>query len=384
MENKDLTYFNIILNKYLQGTASADEIAFLEKYYNLFEDKESFLDSQDLQSQEAIKNDIKNKVDYQIDILDSKQPVHIFRNSFFKYFAAACVLLMLSFACYFTLLRPAAQPISKTNDFIPGKNKALLELANGTQIWLDTAAKGTIAEIDGITIFKNAKGEIEYKLKSTPIGEEIGFNTITTPNGGHYQVVLHDGSRVWLNAGSSLKYPTAFRGKDRTVSITGEAYLEVAKNKAMPFKVVTRNQTIEVLGTHFNINAYVDEDAIKTTLLEGAVRVNANGNVLSMAPGEQVSFDPQKGNLQKKTVDVEQEVAWKNGLFSFKGDDLQSVMRQISRWYDVEIEYNGPIADDKFYGQISRDSRLSEVFAILELNNVHFKSRGRKIIVSNN
>ncbi|TCC87264.1 FecR family protein [Pedobacter frigiditerrae] len=381
MEEKDLKYFNVILRKFNQGIASPEEVEFLEKYYNLFEEKESFLNCQTPQLQETIKHDIKNKVDAEINL--QTKTSSLFNNNYLRYFAAASILLVLSVTGYFALKSPTYQAIGKNNDFTPGVNTATLELANGTKILLDTAAKGVIAQLDGIKVYKNAAGEIQYKVQSAPEMEEVTFNTITTPKGGQYQVVLHDGSKVWLNAASSLKYPTAFKGKDRTVTITGEAYLEVAKNKQMPFKVTCGKQTIEVLGTHFNVNAYEDEATIKTTLLEGAVRVSADRNSTTIVPGEQTSYDYSAGSLQKKTVDVEQEMAWKNGLFSFKGEDVKAIMRQISRWYNVEIEYSGSVTDEKFYGQISRNSKLSEVFAILELNNVHFKSNGRKITVSN-
>ncbi len=378
MEEKDLKYFNVILRKFSQGTASPEEIDFLEKYYNLFEDKDGYVAGEEVQ--DIIKNEIKIKVDERIDHLIKKPKTSLFANHYFRYFAAASLLLMISVGGYFTFRQPIPQAISKSNDFVPGTNKAVLELANGTRILLDTAAKGVMVHMDGVTVYKNEAGQIQYKIQSALTSEEVAYNTITTPNGGQYEVVLHDGSRVWLNAGSSLKYPTAFRGKDRTVTVTGEAYFEVAKNKQMPFKVICGAQTVEVLGTHFNISAYEDEEATKTTLLEGAVKVTAGRQAIVIAPGEQTSFD--NSSIQKNEVDVEQEVAWKNGLFSFKGDDLKAIMRQISRWYDVEIEYSGTTSDEKFYGQIPRNSKLSEVISILELNNVHFKSNGRKIIVS--
>lgn len=383
MEEKDIKYFNVILKKYNQGLASAEEVEFLEKYYTLFEEKESFLDAQPPKIQQEIKSDIKNKVDEKIDFLIQERTISLFNRKYFKYIAAASILLVLSVGSYFAFKKPVYEVVSKTNDFAPGVNKATLELANGTKILLDTAVKGMIANLDGIAVFKNAAGEIEYKIKSTSSSDKVGFNTITTPNGGQYEVVLHDGSKIWLNAGSSLKYPTAFKGNDRTVTITGEAYLEVAKNKLKPFRVISGSQTIEVLGTHFNINAYTDEASIKTTLLEGAVKVSSNNSSTIIAPGEQTSLLRSNGNLEKKSVDVEQEVAWKNGVFVFKGEDIKAIMRQIARWYDVEVEYEGTVTDEKFYGQIYRNSKLSEVLAILELNNLHFKSNGRKITVSN-
>lgn len=383
MEEKDIKYFNVILKKYNQGLASAEEVEFLEKYYTLFEEKESFLDAQPPKIQQEIKSDIKNKVDEKIDFLIQERPISLFNRKYFKYIAAASILLVLSVGSYFAFKKPVYEVVGKSNDFAPGVNKATLELANGTKILLDTAVKGMIANLDGIAVFKNAAGEIEYKIKSTSSSDKVGFNTITTPNGGQYEVVLHDGSKIWLNAGSSLKYPTAFKGNDRTVTITGEAYLEVAKNKLKPFRVISGSQKIEVLGTHFNINAYTDEASIKTTLLEGAVKVSSNNSSTIIAPGEQTSLLRSNGNLEKKSVDVEQEVAWKNGVFVFKGEDIKAIMRQIARWYDVEVEYEGTVTDEKFYGQIYRNSKLSEVLAILELNNLHFKSNGRKITVSN-
>ncbi|SFH34044.1 FecR family protein [Pedobacter insulae] len=378
MEKKEKDYLRIALERYRLGTATADEIAFLEKYYAVFEEKESFFASHDQEMYETLNTELKSAIDQEINRSNESFSLR----PWVKYFAAASVLLILSISIYLTISQKPYQRVSKTNDFAAGSDKAILKLGDGTEILLDTATNGAIVQLDGLTITKNDAGEIEYKTNPTFSSDVVTYNTITIPNGGKYHVVLPDGSNVWLNAASSLRYPTIFKGKERQVEITGEGYFEVTKNKEMPFIVSCRNQKITVLGTHFNINSYEDEDGIKTTLLEGSVKVETAKDALLIKPGEQAYLNSSNLAIQKKAVDIAQETAWKDNLFSFKGDDVQSIMRQVSRWYDVEISYQGNITDQKFYGEISRTSKLSEVFAILELNNVHFKSKGRKIIVS--
>ena len=211
---------------------------------------------------------------------------------------------------------------------------------------------------------------------------KLSFNTITTPRGGQYQVVLPDGSMVLLNAGSSLTYPTLFTGAERKVELTGEAYFEVAHNPAMPFRVCSKGQVVEVLGTHFNINAYDDEPGIKTTLLQGKVKVTATvkKQTLILQPGEQAFLGISAFN--EHDVDVDQAVAWKNGLFMFDGDDIQQVMRSISRWYDVDVTYKGAAPADLFSGSVSKFSNVSEVLNTLQATGkVHFSIEGKNINV---
>ncbi|HEY9197357.1 MAG TPA: FecR domain-containing protein, partial [Mucilaginibacter sp.] len=251
---------------------------------------------------------------------------------------------------------------------------------------LNNAIQGVIAQQANTSIHKNAGGRLIYTAAAgeSPVDANglIPKNIITTPNGGQYEVVLPDGTHVTLNAASSLTYPVAFTGHERTVTLTGEAYFEVAHNKAMPFKVNSGVQTVTVLGTHFNVNAYPDEVAMKTTLLQGSVQVAVNGKEELIVPGQQMVVQPQSGSLSKLTVNTDKEIAWKNGVFSFDGDDLKSIMRQVSRWYDVEVTYNGSFPDEKFFGEISRNSSLANVLKIMELNNVHFDISGRRIKVS--
>jgi len=301
---------------------------------------------------------------------------------------AASILFFLSFGAYFLLHKKApSQQVSQLHDIAPAGNKAILTLANGKKIILNGAHIGTLAQQGNSIINKAADGEVVYKKagnNETQNSELITYNQITIPRGGEYQeVVLSDGSKVWINSASSLRYPTAFNGNDRKVELVGEAYFEVAHNPKKPFSVASNGQTVEVLGTHFNINAYDDEPAIKTTLLNGRVKVTAvaNNEMRFLQPGQQAALST--GTFTINQVETEEAIAWKNGKFMFESDNIQYIMRAISRWYDVDVEYNGAIPDDAFDGGISRFKNVSELLNILELTGkVHFKIEGRKIIVS--
>jgi ferric-dicitrate binding protein FerR (iron transport regulator) len=296
---------------------------------------------------------------------------------------AASVLILLSLGFYLLLTKQDVKQNSvHVANILPGGNKAFLTLANGNKIILNNAKNGSIATQGNVTILKVADGQLSYAAKGKGDAEE-GLNTITTPKGGQYQLILADGTKVWLNAMSSLSFPAVFKGAERKVELTGEAYFEVAKNKAMPFIVKSSFQAVRVLGTHFDVNAYADESSIKTTLLEGSVEVNTQYTKTIIEPGQQ-SVAGVQGGLLKKDVDTEKEVAWKNGIFSFNGDDLKTIMRQVSRWYNVDVSYSGTISDEKFHGEISRFSNLGDVLKILELYQVHFEQRDNNLIVSYN
>jgi len=306
---------------------------------------------------------------------------------------AAAILIFLSVGLYLELNKRVAQNQLAHNhyhkdDIVPGSNKAILTLANGKQIILTGAINGTLAMQSRTEIKKKADGEIVYTVDKSKTGNsklEVQYNTMTTPRGGQYWVTLPDGSKVLLNSASSLTYPTAFIGNERKVELTGEAYFEVAHDPVKPFKVNSNGQTVEVLGTHFNINAYSDEASIKTTLLEGAVRISKGGHMAMLKPGQQAQIAANVANskINVTNVDTEDAIAWKNGLFIFEGDNIQHIMRMVSRWYDVNVEYNGNVPDDIFGGSTSRFSDVSQVLNVLQLTGkVHFKIEGRKIIVS--
>ena len=309
--------------------------------------------------------------------------------------AAAMILLFLSVGIYFiSNKKAAAGRLTATHyrksEILPGGNKAVLTLANGKQIVLTNANNGTIAQQGAITINKTASGQIIYdglsKTGTQSAAADVNDqNTITTPPGGQFTVILPDGSKVFLNAASSLTYPIAFSGNERKVQLKGEAYFEVTHNPVKPFRVVSNGQTVEVLGTHFNIDAYSDESLIKTTLLEGSVRIRKGGRMAMLKPGQQaqIANGASSEQISVTNVDTEDAVAWKSGLFVFDGDNIRHIMHMISRWYNVDVDYSGPVPDDVFGGSVSRFSNVSEVLKTLQLTGkVNFKIEGRKIIVS--
>jgi transmembrane sensor len=302
---------------------------------------------------------------------------------------AAAVILLFGVGTYMYISnqkeKPSVtqnNPIQVQNDVAPGGNKAILTLADGSKIVLDSAHQGTIAKESNATIIKTAEGKIEYQ-KGVDKVAVLAYNTMATPRGGQYQLTLPDGSQVWLNAESSITYPTAFTGKERKVSITGEAYFEVVHNAKQPFRVETGSQIVEVLGTHFNINAYNEEPTINTTLLEGAVRIESKAvhTSLILKPGQQGQLAPNKLTIASEP-DVEQVMAWKNGLFNFNNADLPTVMRQLERWYDIQVTYQGYIPQFEFKGKLPMNLQLSQVLTILRKVEVKYRIEGRKLIVS--
>ncbi len=271
--------------------------------------------------------------------------------------------------------------LSIANDIAPGKNGATLTLANGQKILINDALAGDIANESGVRISKLANGQISYTVIASD-SEGTQYNTLSTSRGEQVQIRLPDGTSVWLNAESSLTYPTSFAKLDkRLVTLTGEGYFEVAKDKAHPFRVDAAGQQVEVLGTHFNINSYADESAIRTTLLEGSVKVGQNGTGKVLKPGEQAVL--KGAELTVLPVDVENAVAWKNGMFVFEDEPLYSVMRRVARWYDVEVVYDADVDQNKLYwGGVSRFDNVSQVLRKLELTEgIHFKIEGRRILV---
>ena len=301
--------------------------------------------------------------------------------------AAAAIIIITAGAYLLSVQRKnttvSIPGTSKLADIAPGKQGAILTLADGSQVVLDSLANGIVAKQNGAqVVLKN--GQLSYDA----LGEataEITYNTITVPRGRQFQLVLPDGSRVWLNAASSLTYPTAFSGRERSVKISGEAYFEIARDEQRPFKVNIDNETgIQVLGTRFNVHAYPEEAAIKTTLLEGAVRMISGKQQALLAPGQ--AAQTLRGVNQQpiqiiNNTDLEKALAWKNGLFDFEDTRLEEVMRQLARWYDIEIVYESGIPPIVFGGKISRDMMLSDLLKVLDDSEVHFRTEGRRLIV---
>lgn len=361
-----------LLTKYENGECSDEELALLEDWYNQYAPA-SPKKLSDAEWAEDVFDILK--------ALDTANNVPIVRNlNWRKLVAAACILISMSLAGYFLISRQAPEQVAalKNQDVSPGGNKAFLTLADGRKIALNESPNGRLVQQGNTAVRKTADGMVVYQpgeATADPV-----FNTINTPSGGQFHIVLADGTSAWLNASSSISFPTSFPGSKRVVEITGEVYFEVAHDAAKPFLVKSSGQSVEVLGTHFNINAYTNEPVIKTTLLQGSVRISANGKSDMLKPGQQASVSGN--NIDVRPVDTDQAVGWKNGDFIFDNEDLQTVMRQISRWYNVDVIYKNKTEFQKFYGTISRTKKLSEILKALEMNqNVHFKTEGRTIEV---
>lgn len=293
------------------------------------------------------------------------------------YAAAAVVLFAVAGAWFYNSTKTTTPALAHTlpSPVTPGSNKALLTLGDGTSITLQDAATGKLAVQGDVQVVKLPGGQLAYQGN----GKSVLWNTMSTPAGGQYQLILPDGTKVWLNAASAITYPTAFNGISREVKIRGEVYMEVAKNSRQPFMVdVDGRSKVEVLGTGFNINAYPDEEAIRTTLAEGSIKVRG----LLLSPGQQAQEEPGKSIVVNAHADVQQTLAWKNGQFNFDGMSMKAVLRQLERWYDVKAVYRRQVDEGAFGGRVDRNSSLRDVLDILEkISGEKFKVEGRSVIV---
>ncbi|MES2456268.1 MAG: FecR domain-containing protein [Bacteroidota bacterium] len=357
-----------LLEKYLNGTCTPEEQIIFESWYN---------------KEVANRGDKPGAVDYMemetriYNRLPGREPSKIVRLRWVTSVAAAIALV--AFGLYFFKnndpVRHAGDSIlSYANDVAPGGNKATLTLANGKTINLNDAKSGIVIKVSGLT-YDDGTAIEDINTKRNEI------STISTPRGGQYNVELPDGTTVSLNAASTLKFPSSFSGlANRRVELAGEGYFQVAKDKQHPFIVESGGQQVEVLGTHFNVTSYADEKDIKTTLIEGSVKVSSNGKSKLLRPSQQ-SMVTKKG-ISVRDADTEEAIAWKNGLFIFDNEPLASVMRKVERWYDVEIVYANGIPDDTYIGSVSRFDKVSTVLHVLEsTGSVHFKIEGRRITV---
>lgn len=308
-----------------------------------------------------------------------------------KIAAAACIVLAMAMGGYSLTkkLQPKQMAQSQLKDDVaPGGNKAVLTLANGQTIILDSTHTGQLANQGSSKVTKVNNGLIAYKT-GTSAGSApaaLQYNTLTVPRGGQYQLILPDGTKVWLNAASSIRFPATFTGKERRVFITGEVYMEVAKEMNRPFIVVTRHSDITVLGTHFNVMAYDNEPGVNTTLLEGSVKISLPGVKQSIVirPGEEASVNNTSSEIAVKKVDADNAVAWIHGLLSLNDCTVQEFMDKLSRWYNVDIQYAGKVPVKKFGGMINRNAQLSDVLSALSVAGIHTRVEDKKIIVMAN
>jgi transmembrane sensor len=378
-----------LIDKYKKGTLSAEEEAILEGWYlNLTAEQQVNISEKHLaQKKQAIWKNLQ--------VNNGAAKVIKFR--VLAQIAAAAIVIIAVGILYFYKKDTTKQTVNPIAiyDIRPGGNKAYLTLANGKTIALNATANGQIANQAGTSVTKTAGGQLIYALtQKLAVNNSAELNTITTPHGGQWQVLLPDGTKVWLNAASSLTYPVSFAAlKNRRVELSGEAYFEVAKDKMHPFIVHTVKQDVEVLGTHFNINAYTDEQYTKTTLLEGSVHVTAttastihgvnNFARQTLKPGQQSILS--NGDIKITVANTEAAIAWKNAMFYFENDNLESIMKRVAQWYDVKIIYqSNQVKQQLFSGRVSRAQNVSEVLKMLTLTGAaQFKIEGRNIIVTN-
>lgn len=375
--------FFALIDKYLEGKATLQEEQTLLNFY------ESFNQSTDWDEKAlGLKEELEAKMLARLHAAIRQPAVQSKTIAIWKRIAVAASIVLVSSIIFYSYQQQKEQSThnpktAQTSAIVPGTNRAFLTLADGEKIALNEAANKVLAAQlgDGVAV---KEGTLSYATNLLAAKDK--FNLIEIPRGGQYRVDLPDGSKVWLNAESSLRYPLTFDHNERKVTLTGEAYFEIAKDKNRPFKVVTGTQTVEVLGTHFNVSAYQNDDETKTTLLEGSVRItknNGTGNdqTVVLRPDEEaINYNAKP--LQVRQVDAEQSVAWKNGNFIFEHEDISSIMKKIARWYDIEISYAGSKSTDLFTGTISRKKSLNNVLEMLQLaGNVHFKVEGRRIVV---
>jgi transmembrane sensor len=374
-----------LAHRFSSGTATDAEKALLHQWYDAADREE--IEHVLLPEQET-EEDVRVRMKARLQLAIEQEPQKTPRRMgyYVRWIAAATTLVAVSLTgLYFWNAHKShqatlyASPVAMAhNDLLPGGNKATLVLGDGSRVNLEATQNGVIRKVAG-TLIDKQDGQLRYNVSAAGLAPEM--NTIQTPRGGQYRVILPDGTKVWLNAASSLTYPTAFTGGDRAVQLKGEAYFEVADNKNKPFKVMVASMQVNVLGTHFNVMAYEDESAIRTTLLEGAVTVtNGEGSHL-LKPGQEGRFDRSSDAFRLLDVNAQEAVAWKNGVFQFGGASIETVMREIVRWYDVDVEYQGR-TNEHFRGTISRSVNASEVFKMLELTGaVHFTIDKKKIII---
>jgi len=371
----DKEEFHNLLDKYVSGEASPEEMAMLETWYINYERHDN-----QVTTPELISNQEESFKQLSAQIHKGSRVIILKRLTA----AAAVVVLALSIFLFHGKFNHNAVPYLSQkaikSDVSPGSNRATLTLSNGRKLVLNAAISGQLAIQGNTVVKKRPNGEISYSATGRASKDTaLAFNTATTPRGGFFQLVLSDGTKVWLNSASSIKFPVVFRGSDRQVELTGEAYFEVAHNAKKPFRVVSAGQTVEVLGTHFNINAYPDETTINTTLAEGSVKILSKSQSVIIKPGEQAKFSDHAIAVNK--VDVDEVLAWKNGYFSFDDNTIEEVMKQLARWYDVDVKYVGNTSDRRFSGEIPRNVKASQILDVLSFKEIHYKIENKTITI---
>ena len=382
-----------LTEKWIAGTITPEERTRLFEWYDRFDDTQAIIAEEQTALFGRLKQEMLEEIRRKI-----KPPARIRRLA--RVSVAAAVLLLLATGGWLALHSrttvslagaPLAKNTPKVSDIAPGSEKAILTLADGSTVTLDSAGTGSLTKQGDVEVIKRQGGQLQYA--STNPGANppasVAYNILSTPRGGEYRLKLQDGTNVWLNAASSIRYPTAFAGRERKVEITGEAYFEIAKNADMPFRVSVNDPVtggkpteIEVLGTDFNVNAYRDETELRTTLIDGSIKVsNGYGAAVTLKPSQQALVSPGKDIRTTPLENAEQIIAWKNGSFAFDDADIPTIMRQISRWYDVDVQFEGKTPADHFTGTFPRTTSLAAVLQILHTSGVRFMAENKKIVI---
>ncbi|WP_426585888.1 FecR family protein [Mucilaginibacter sp. R-33] len=370
-----------LLNKYHAGTITDEERILLEEWYTQWTPEQQELSSEEI---DQMKADVWQSLN--VTVLPAAT-----KRLWPRIALAASVILCLSVGCYYYLSNSQASQQQMTAkvervDIAPGGNRAVLVLNNGLKISLNSQINGTIAKQGNIRIVKTANGQLAYAPDNTDPSVVV-YNTLSTPRGGKYDLVLADGTKVWLNSASSITYPTAFKGNDRTVNITGEVYFEIVHNAKQPFRVNFKGHTIEDIGTEFNINAYDDEQVIKTTLVAGSIKLSRDSKSVLLRPGQQSITSLSNTAIEIKDADINEATAWKNGLFKFKKAKIEDVMRQLSRWYNVDVSYPYGVPKTVFSGEMIKDANATQILDMLAYFKVNYeivqqtKGSEKKIII---
>ncbi|NGM65140.1 FecR family protein [Sphingobacterium sp. SGR-19] len=374
-----------LIKKYNDGTASPDERKFVETWY---EDLHVRTNKVDGKLPNGLEDSIFSAVEAEIGSFEpaSNRSVHKAR-SLFRIAAAVAVVVSISIYLLFFRVVPVSNytmpkvASATQNDVEAGGDKATLTLGNGARIILNEMQQDSLS-YGASVIRKNEEGSIRFESTTPllPTADFLVWNTLSTPTGGQYKIVLPDGTKVWLNAESHLRFPTVFAGNERHVELVGEAYFEVSQDKNKPFRVIAGKAKIEVLGTHFNVMAYKDEKSMVATLLEGSIKISSTQGEKILSPGQQALVSPE---LSVKEVDTDLAVAWKNGFTLFENEDLRTIMRRIERWYDVKVVYQDHLAERRFTGGIDRKAKLSSLLKVLELSDIQFELKNRILTVKN-
>jgi len=371
-----------LYEKHLNGSATAEELDELLKYQDEFE---MYIVSKD--DNPADYEESKHRILAKLEDSTGHSKVRRITQKTRWWSAAAAVFLLVAFGLYFLKKQTPTDNdnnlVAAAHNIKPGTNKATLTLANGKTLVLTDALNGQLANEAGVKIDKTKDGEIVYVAANENTSERaVPYNILSTKRSEQFQVILPDGSHVWLDAESSLKYPVTFQGNQRVVELTGQGYFEVSHNASMPFIVKTNRTDVQVLGTHFNVAAYDDDANAKTTLLEGSVRIRSNGAAALLKPGEQAVLDNNGHLTVNNSVDVNREVAWKNGLFDFKKAGIEEIMAKATRWYDIDVKYEGKVPPTKLTGRISRNVDISGLLGILQFEGIKLRVEGKSVIVS--